>query len=80
MPRGGKRPGAGAPRKNFNALKTGRYTPRLYLLVLYLLANPFIRMCFNSLYSNLLKHGYFLKPTRPAHLVTPSTQPTQRTQ
>ncbi|MBI4312354.1 MAG: hypothetical protein HY681_11315 [Chloroflexi bacterium] len=28
MPRGGKRPGAGAPRGNTNAIKTGRYSKR----------------------------------------------------
>ena len=29
MPHGGRRPGAGAPRGNLNALKTGRYSRRL---------------------------------------------------
>ncbi len=29
MPRGGKRPGAGAPRGNTNAVKTGRHSVRL---------------------------------------------------
>jgi len=29
MPRGGPRPGAGAPRGNTNAMKTGRYSPRM---------------------------------------------------
>jgi len=29
MPRGGKRPGAGAPRGNFNALKRGNHSPRV---------------------------------------------------
>jgi hypothetical protein len=29
MPAGGRRPGAGAPRGNLNAVKTGRYSPRL---------------------------------------------------
>ena len=28
MPRGGRRPGAGAPKGNMNALKSGRYSPR----------------------------------------------------
>ena len=27
MPRGGRRPGAGAPKGNMNALKSGRYSP-----------------------------------------------------
>ena len=29
MPRGGRRPGAGAPKGNHNALKTGKYSKRL---------------------------------------------------
>ncbi len=29
MPAGGRRPGAGAPKGNLNAIKTGRYSPRL---------------------------------------------------
>ena len=62
MPRGGRRPGAGAPKRNFNALKTGSYTPRLYLLALYLLANPFIRMCYKQICANLIKQGLFSKP------------------
>lgn len=32
MPAGGKRPGAGAPRGNLNALKTGMYSKRLQAL------------------------------------------------
>jgi len=32
MPRGGKRPGAGAPKGNLNALKTGRRSKQLLAL------------------------------------------------
>ena len=32
MPRGGKRPGAGAPRGNLNALKSGRHSTQLRAL------------------------------------------------
>ena len=39
-PRGGKRPGAGAPRGNLNALKTGRYSKRLAGLRAALTAMP----------------------------------------
>jgi len=49
MPRGGRRPGAGAPKRNFNALKTGKHSQRMYLLALYLLAN-------------LIKQGLSLNP------------------
>ena len=40
MPRGGKRPGAGAPRGNLNALKSGRYSKRLTALRAALDAMP----------------------------------------
>jgi len=33
MPRGGPRPGAGAPQGNINALRHGRYSPRLVALL-----------------------------------------------
>jgi hypothetical protein len=33
MPRGGPRPGAGAPIGNINALRHGRYSPRLLALL-----------------------------------------------
>lgn len=31
-PRGGRRPGAGAPRNNFNGLRTGNHTERLLMV------------------------------------------------
>ena len=40
MPRGGRRPGAGAPKGNLNALKTGRYSKRLTALRAALEAMP----------------------------------------
>ena len=40
MSRGGKRPGAGAPLGNHNALKTGRYSKRFQQLARALLKNP----------------------------------------
>jgi len=43
MPRGGKRPGAGAPKGNLNALKEGRTSPRILLLVFALLRVPLFR-------------------------------------
>ena len=39
-PRGGRRPGAGAPKGNLNALKTGRYSRRLAALRAALAAMP----------------------------------------
>ena len=32
MPRGGKRPGAGAPKGNFNGITTGNYSARLVMV------------------------------------------------
>jgi len=43
MPRGGKRPGAGAPRGNLNALKTGSRSKQLNTVIEALLASPTIR-------------------------------------
>ncbi len=43
MPRGGKRPGAGAKPGNLNALKDGRHSPRYRQLLLALLALPEFR-------------------------------------
>ena len=40
MPRGGKRPGAGAPRGNLNALTTGNHSPRLRFAFGMLMAMP----------------------------------------
>ncbi len=40
MPRGGKRPGAGAPKGNLNAVKAGRYSPRLQAIAKALAADP----------------------------------------
>ena len=39
-PRGGRRPGAGAPKGNLNALKSGRYSKRLAALRAALTAMP----------------------------------------
>ncbi len=43
MPRGGKRPGAGAPRGNTNAVKTGRHSVRLRAIAKALSTVPEIR-------------------------------------
>jgi hypothetical protein len=40
MPRGGKRPGAGAPRGNFNALKHGRRSAQFAQLSVVIAGNP----------------------------------------
>jgi hypothetical protein len=43
MPRGGKRPGAGAPKGNLNALKTGSRSQQLNIVIEALLASPTVR-------------------------------------
>ena len=43
MPRGGKRPGAGAPKGNLNAVKTGQYSVRLRAIAKALTEVPQIR-------------------------------------
>ena len=43
MPRGGKRPGAGAPKGNLNALKTGSRSQQLNTVIEALLASPTLR-------------------------------------
>ncbi|MEX2246742.1 MAG: hypothetical protein WEC75_08640 [Dehalococcoidia bacterium] len=43
MPRGGRRPGAGAPKGNLNALKSGRYSPRVRAVLYALVDDPTTR-------------------------------------
>ena len=43
MPRGGNRPGAGAPKGNINGLKTGKYSPRVQRAIDAILADPAAR-------------------------------------
>ena len=40
MPRGGRRPGAGAPKGNFNAMRGGNHSYRLAMVLLRLLLEP----------------------------------------
>ena len=49
MPRGGRRPGAGAPRGNLNALRGGGRSRRLQIVLAALLSEPEIRMLFIGL-------------------------------
>ena len=43
MPRGGRRPGAGAPKGNHNALKTGKYSKRFKEAMSNLINTPEFR-------------------------------------
>jgi hypothetical protein len=49
MPRGGHRPGAGAPKGNVNGLKHGLYSPRFHLGALIIAAVPELRFLFDAL-------------------------------
>jgi hypothetical protein len=40
MPRGGRRPGAGAPKGNFNAMKSGKFSPRVRGVIAALMLLP----------------------------------------
>ena len=51
MPRGGKRPGAGAPRGNINALSSGRFSTRYSDAWLILRALPRVRQHIDDLYA-----------------------------
>lgn len=49
MPRGGRRPGAGAPRGNFNAVRNGRYSPRVRAVLQALFIDPDTRFVLTEL-------------------------------
>ena len=49
MPRGGRRPGAGARKHNLNAMKHGRYSRQLRLIAKVLLQNPVLRDAYKHL-------------------------------
>ena len=51
MPRGGRRPGAGAPRGNINALSSGRFSTRYSDAWLILRALPRVRQHIDDLYA-----------------------------
>ena len=55
MPRGGRRPGAGAPKGNFNGLKSGRRNERLEMIAAAMIACPDRR----ALYVELRRLGFY---------------------
>ncbi len=60
MPRGGKRPGAGAPKGNFNAVRSGDYSSRMLMVYLALVKHPDHK----SLAWDLYEHGFFPPPSK----------------
>ena len=51
MPRGGSRPGAGAPKGNFNGVKGGAYSRRMRFALAALLSVPEYRLIFKFLHT-----------------------------
>ena len=55
MPRGGRRPGAGAPKGNFNAVRSGNHSRRMLMVYLAVINNPDPRAVIMALY----RAGFF---------------------
>ena len=66
MPRGGRRPGAGAPKHNFNALKNGMYSDRMRRIGVILLGHPLFRLIYKRIRANLAKQILSTRPQKPA--------------
>ena len=65
MPRGGRRPGAGAPKGNFNHLTRGQSSLRMRLIYLALLAYPDKRALVLDLRrAGYVQHHHFDSPNR----------------
>jgi hypothetical protein len=58
MPRGGRRPGAGAPRGNFNGIRSGNYSKRMLMVYLAIINHPDKR----ALAYELLAQGFITPP------------------
>ena len=56
MPRGGRRPGAGAPKGNHNALKTGKYSKRFREAMSNLINTPEFRAILVSYQKRQIKN------------------------
>ena len=61
MPRGGRRPGAGAPRGNFNAVRSGNRSRRMLMVYLALVNHPDQLAVGRA----LLAHGLIHRPRGP---------------
>jgi hypothetical protein len=57
MPRGGKRPGAGAPKGNLNGLRRGNHSERLFMVLLAVREHPAPKELAHE-----LLHAGFLRP------------------
>jgi ABC-type antimicrobial peptide transport system permease subunit len=63
MTHGGKRPGAGAPKGNLNALKTGRRSKQLKAVISALLASPSVRRVMLALMKDDIRRRKEVKET-----------------
>lgn len=61
MPRGGRRPGAGAPKGNFNAVRSGNRSRRMLMVYLALINHPDKR----AIARELAEHGLIHPPRGP---------------
>lgn len=59
MPRGGRRPGAGAPKGNFNAMRSGKYSKRLLLV----LAASKVCLDKRAVFIELYEQGFYPPPS-----------------
>ncbi len=62
MPRGGKRPGAGAPRGNFNGVRTGNHSTRMLMVYLALINYP--ERGKKALACDLYEQGFYPPPRK----------------
>ena len=60
MPRGGRRRGAGAPKGNINAIRTGKYSPRARAAMAAMLYDPAVRRALVAL--------VLQRPKRPSYV------------
>jgi hypothetical protein len=58
MPRGGRRPGAGAPKGNFNGVRSGNHSSRMLMVYLAIINHPDPR----ALARELLAQGFITPP------------------
>ena len=60
MPRGGKRPGAGAPKGNFNGYRNGNHSDRMLMVYLAIVNHPDHK----ALAYDLYEQGFFPPPRK----------------
>lgn len=74
MPRGGKRPGAGAPIGNTNALRHGRRSPRVHAVVRAIWGIPEVRRLFLAIIRKQSKMEAPIEANAPFYFPNNQTQ------